>query len=179
VTRLDTFLAHWKSIPRSGGMPTLSDYLDRPHPAIQPWTIIIDLKPDALPMRLFGMGLADMVGRDVTGLDYLQGVRVTRRRHVLARDHMCATHPCGLRIELLANTQTGRTFVNTVLALPVKRANKGYSLVRVSDVQNFLDRDRRASAMAILHYNSAAWVDIGSGIPPTAPWSEGPAETAS
>jgi hypothetical protein len=68
---LDKFFEHWKSIPKSGLVPNLSDYLDRPNPKLQPWTIIIDFEDKSFPTRLFGTALVELVGSDLTNTDHL------------------------------------------------------------------------------------------------------------
>ncbi|MDX2222137.1 MAG: PAS domain-containing protein [Rhodospirillaceae bacterium] len=165
---LDEFARHWRDRRRGGAaMPTLSDYLDRPHPTLQPWTIIIDLADGSWPVRLCGTGMADMMGSDFTGGDYLTAVRPSERGEIVARDRTCATHPCGLRLNMVARTAEGRLIDNAVLVLPVSRAG-GHSLVRVSAA-------RRTAGwsdppLAVLGYTAAAWVDVDHGVPVVAPW---------
>lgn len=169
---LEEFERHWRARRRAGAaMPTLSDYLDRPHPALQPWTVIIDLAEQCWPVRLCGTAMADMMGSDFTGGDYLTAVRASERAAVVARDRMCASHPCGLRLSMVARTAEGRLIDNAVLVLPVARAD-GHSLVRVSAA-------RRTSGwsdppLAVLGYTAAAWVDVDHGVPAAAPWFNPP-----
>jgi hypothetical protein len=175
VERLDAFLAHWRSIPRAGHLPTLRDYLDRPQPELQPWTMILDVEATSLPVRLLGTGLTALLGFDGTGFDYVMAVREPRRAQVLARDRQCTTQPCGLRLGMHAVTQSQRTFINTVLVLPVLRAPDSYSLIRVSDFGGFVDDSVGGQAVSISHYTTADWVDLGAGVPAAPPWSEGAA----
>ncbi|MBL8642286.1 MAG: PAS domain-containing protein [Rhodospirillaceae bacterium] len=176
MDRLDAFFAHWRSIPRAGLIPALSDYLDRPKPDIQPFSMIVDLGPHGMPVRLFGTGLTELLGLDATGFDYTQAVRPSRRAQVLERDAMCATHPCGLRVTLEAVSGNGRAYTTTVLMLPLLRGPGVYSLVRVSDISNYQTGPAAAEPIHISHYADAQWVDIGAGVPATPPWSEGLAD---
>jgi hypothetical protein len=170
VNILDEFQRHWAAIPKSGLMPSLSDYLDRLNPRIQPWTIIVDINEDAMPVRLCGTGIAELLGNDFTGRDYLSALNPASRGNVLARDRACATHPCGLRLDLTASTITGRLFLDSVLALPVRRAHDAVCLVRVSSIEQ--TTDWRELPMSVLTYRSSQWIDIGAGIPAAPPWAD-------
>ncbi len=172
MDRLEAFFAHWRSIPRAGLVPSLRDYLDVPRPDIQPWTIILDIEAHGLPVRLFGTALTELMGLDGTGHDYTLAVRESRRAQVLARDTLCTTHPCGLRLGMQAVTQKGRAFINTVLVLPVMRGPNSFSIIRVSDVGAFVDELDPVHPLSISHYTQAEWVDIGAGVPPSPPWTK-------
>jgi hypothetical protein len=92
---LDEFVAHWRSIPRTGLVPRLSDYLNLPHPKLQPWTIILDIEPDSFPTRLFATSLVDIVGTDLTNRDHLELFPQSQRADVRKRHERVVTHPCG------------------------------------------------------------------------------------
>jgi hypothetical protein len=169
---LDEFERHWRARRGHGAaMPTLSDYLDRPHPALQPWTIIVDLAEDSWPVRLCGTAMADMMGSDFTGGDYLTAVRASERSLIMARDRTCASHPCGLRLSMVARTAEGRLIDNAVLVLPVSRAG-GHSLVRVSAAKRTAGWSD--PPLAVLGYTAAAWIDLDHGVPAAPPWFNPP-----
>jgi len=55
------FLAHWRALPRDSFVPSLSAFLDRPHPRFSPWLFILDVvSEENLPVRLFGTRMADV-----------------------------------------------------------------------------------------------------------------------
>jgi hypothetical protein len=169
VALLNEFMSHWTSIPRVGLVPHLSDYLDRPNVNLQPWTIIADMAADKMPIRLFGTGIAEVMGRDFTGLDYLLAIEEKSRRHVLERDRQCTTQPCGLSLELTATTANGRSFDYNVMALPVRRAGNALSLIHITSMEHA--RDWRELPAAVMTCEKVTWIDIGAGVPTQAPWS--------
>jgi hypothetical protein len=136
--------------------------------------MILDIEPNGMPVRLFGTALTELIGLDGTGFDYTLAIREERRAQVLARDTLCATHPCGLRLGLQAVTKNGRGFINEVLVLPVIRSPDRLSIIRVSAVGPYFDEKGNAQPVSISHYTTATWIDIGAGVPPSPPWSEGP-----
>jgi hypothetical protein len=170
VNLLDEFLTHWNSIPRDGLVPHLSDYLDRLNVKIQPWTIIADMTADKMPIRLFGTGIAEVMGRDFTGVDYLLAIEEKSRRHVLERDRQCTTQPCGLRLDLTATTLSARSFDYKVMVLPVRRAGNGLSLILITSMEQA--RDWRELPAAVMTCEQVTWIDIGAGVPAQAPWSD-------
>lgn len=139
--------------------------------------MILDVEPTGLPVRLFGAGLAEFAGMDGTGLDFTWAAPEDQRAQLLARDTLCATHPCGLRLGMLATTNNGRTFVNNVMVLPVTRSASAYSLVRVSDVGPVVALEDAVKPMSVKNYTLAEWVDIGAGTPTALPWFEGSSKT--
>jgi hypothetical protein len=169
VNLLDEFRSHWASIPREGLVPHLSDYLDRPNVNLQPWTIIADMTPDKMPIRLFGTGIAEVMGHDFTGVDYLLAIEENSRRHVLERDRQCTTQPCGLRMDLTANTATQRSIQYNVMVLPIRRAGDSFSLIHITAVEHA--RDWREMPAAVMTCERVTWIDIGAGVPAQAPWS--------
>lgn len=167
---LDQFYEHWSSIPRVGHVPQLSDYLDRPHVALQPWSIIADIGEGKMPIRLFGTGIAELIGHDYTGVDYLFAIKAEHRASVLNRDRHCARQPCGLRLDLTATTPLGRIFDYNVMALPAKRGDNAFSLIHMTSMEQ--PRNWRELPASVLNCRAVKWVDIGAGIPSDPPWSE-------
>ncbi len=170
MINLDYALAQWSSIPRDGLVPRLSDYLDRADIAIQPWTLIVDMNEKTMPVRLCGTGMVELLGCDFTGRNYLQAVKPEIRQYVIARDRLCVTHPCGLKLTLTASTAGGRMFDDQVLVLPLKRAGGHHSLLRHSAVHP--SQDYRDVPISILSYQASTWIDLGDGVPGEAPWAD-------
>lgn len=160
---IEAFLAHWRSIPRTGRMPRLDDYLERPNPATQPWTVILDIEPSAYPTRLFGTGLVDLIGTDLTGTDHLRLFPQSERADSLRRHRETVTRPCGMYSGAESQTQKGLVVEMAGLALPLIR-DGGYSIVRIIRVvQNMGYGDRVAKVTGVKP--GSRWLDLGYGVP--------------
>jgi len=170
ASRTDAFWKLWRSLPRTNGMPTLSEFLSHPNPATQPWTIIVDIVPDAFPIRLFGTGMVSMIGKDYTGADYLRAVREELRPKMYERDTTCVRVPCGLQHRVQGRTSQGRGIISDICIAPVSRAGGQYSLVRCSSITESMTADDLP--LAITKFFEATWVDLGAGIPDHPPWTE-------
>jgi hypothetical protein len=63
------FAEHWRNARANNLVPSLSDYLDRPPFAHQRDTAIVDVAaPGQMRFRLFGTGLNDLSGDELTGV---------------------------------------------------------------------------------------------------------------
>ncbi len=113
------FVAHWRSLPREGLVPTLSTFLDRPHPRFSPWVFILDVdSADTLTVRLWGTRMADTFG-ELTGLNFIDFLK-RDLRPTISRAHsaICAL-PCGWLTSSRALTTAGREVVGETLSLPL------------------------------------------------------------
>jgi len=161
---LDHLLAHWRSIPKSGLVPSLRDYLERPNPITQPWTLIIDIEDHGFPTRLFGTGLAELVGGDLTHTDHLLLFPEAQRARSLLRHKLLTSHPCGMESVAQAQTLKGLVAEMIGLALPLSRDDGGHSVVRVIQVtENLGYSDKVATVTAV--DPKMQWIDIGYGVP--------------
>jgi hypothetical protein len=161
---LALFLEHWRAIPKRDLVPTLADFLDRPHPTFQPWTQILDVEPAALPLRLVGTALVDLVGREITGLDHLSLFPEAIRVDALRRHHVIVRHPCGMHSVVPTKTVQGKELLLVGIGLPLRRKNGGHCVVRaiaVADTLGFGD----AVAEFEPSIRDRAWIDLGAGVP--------------
>ncbi len=161
-----SFLAHWQSLRVGDALPTLRDYLGKPHPRLQPNTAIKDVvAPGYLRVRLFGTHLVDVFGIDATG----QNLMVFAGSEAMAEElwfhqHAVATHPAGLSSVKLAATASGRTISFEDVELPLTPFPGGppcmvccLGFVEVVDYKDTMFK--------LLKHASTRWFDIGWGVP--------------
>lgn len=161
-----SFFAHWQSLRVGDALPTLKDYLGKPHPLLQPNTAIKDVvEPGYLRVRLFGTHLVDVFGVDVTG----QNLMVFAGSEAMAAElwlyqHAVATHPAGLGSVKLAATASGRSISFEDVELPLTPFPGGppcmvccLGFVEVIDYKDAMFK--------LLKHTSIRWFDIGWGVP--------------
>lgn len=161
-----SFLTHWQSLRVGDALPTLQDYLSRPHPVLQPNVAIKDvLEPGLLRVRLFGTHLVEVAGIDLTG----QNLVDFAANDVMARElwwyqHKVAVHPAGLASVKLAATASGRSISFEDVELPLTPFAGGppclvccLGFVEVIDYKDTMFK--------LLAHATTRWLDIGWGIP--------------
>jgi hypothetical protein len=165
VTVLEEFLRHWRAIPRTGLVPRLRDFLDRPNPATQPWTLIFDIMAgDRLPTRLFGSMLVNLVGADLTGTDHLALFPAPQRADFMARHRRLVMQPCGMQSTARAATLKGRNLEMESMALPLMRDDGSACVARTIRVISVVGQgDRMVSVVP--SPPQPRWIDIGAGMP--------------
>ncbi|MGE3334936.1 MAG: PAS domain-containing protein [Rhodospirillaceae bacterium] len=161
-----SFLAHWQSLRVGNALPTLQDYLSKPHPLLQPNTAIKDVvAPGYLRVRLFGTHLVDVFGVDVTG----QNLMVFAGSEAMADElwfhqHAVATHPVGLGSVKLAATASGRSISFEDVELPLAPFPGG-SPCMVCCLGFVEVIDYKDTMFKLLKHASTRWFDIGWGVP--------------
>ncbi|MDX2144137.1 MAG: hypothetical protein SFV19_12335 [Rhodospirillaceae bacterium] len=164
MDRLEKFFRHWQSIPRSGLVPRLADYLERPNPELQPWTLILDVEDSTLPTRLFATALVTLVGADLTKTDHLALFSKDQHGDAMRRHKLMAIHPCGMYSEAVAQTLKGLTYAMSGLALPLARENGGHSVVRIIVPSQALATGDTFATVKV-QPPAVKWMDIGAGVP--------------
>jgi PAS domain len=172
MSLLDAFVDHWRTIPRNapgaGLVPLMRDYLDRPNPLTQPWTLLLDVEEQRLTVRLIGTMLSKFIGIELTGSDQAALFPDDQRAEVLRRHAMTASHPCGMRTLATALTVKGRALDMVTIALPLLRSSGGVSLARVVQVLQPLDNGDQVKQL-VTALPQATWFDIGNGVPDMGP----------
>jgi hypothetical protein len=161
---LDEFLAHWRAIPRHGMIPALRDFLDRPNPRTQPWTLIFDMGEPPLRTRLFGSMLAGLVGADLTGTDHLALFPPSARDDFLRRHRQVVARPCAMFSHARGATLQGRELSMAGVAVPLRRDSGAMCVARVIKVVANLPAGD-AMARVVPHPPAARWIDLGAGVP--------------
>jgi hypothetical protein len=161
------FLRHWQSIPRIAQVPGMRDYLDSPPFALQPEVAIVDvLGPEEMRFRLFGTGLSQLAGRDLTGADVLSNF-VPEARAVASKIAWAAVNvPCGYALR--RDMRRGEVdIVAEGIGLPLLHEQSGrIALVGFSSV--FAKETTLAEAnkpQFVTAVKLLGWIDVGPGVP--------------
>ncbi|MBV1934041.1 MAG: PAS domain-containing protein [Parvibaculaceae bacterium] len=79
--------AYWSSLkPGNGQVPLWSDFSPAKVVKLLPKILVMDVQEPNLPIRLFGTGLVETLGRDMTGRDYYD--LVPAEMQLAQREHM-------------------------------------------------------------------------------------------
>jgi hypothetical protein len=164
-----SFLFHWKALRGDALVPTIEAFLDRPSPAHAPWLFMAEIRGDDLLIRLEGTGLVTRWGRDLTGDKLFRDRSPDYVRKVAENYRTVLEHPCGYYALNQYLSGRGRNVRVRVLYLPLmpKPGRQprivGYSV----ELQRrpFDDESLLASRTTV----EAEWIDIGAGVPASAP----------
>ena len=161
--------SHWDSFRGGGLVPSLKDFLSRPHPQLQPHLIMLDvIEPDQLRVRLFATELVENAKIDLTGLNLLSFTSTPETSKELWNVvHEAAAHPCGTCNVLESITNSGRTVTTEVVSLPLTPFPGGPPCV-VTAVGPREELDFKDSNYRVVCYIERGWLDIGAGVPRTA-----------
>jgi len=92
----EAFFDHWRSARTREDIPTLSDYLDFPAFADQQNTAIVDVPSRGqMRFRLFGTGLNELSGSELTGHDVLSHFSSSAKKEAERITWSAVTKPCG------------------------------------------------------------------------------------
>ncbi|MGE4062952.1 MAG: PAS domain-containing protein [Rhodospirillaceae bacterium] len=161
-----SFLAHWQSLRVGGAIPTLKDYLGKPHPILQPNVAIKDvIGPGHLNVRLFGTHLVEVAGVDPTGQNLMVFAGGPAMADELFRyQNAVATHPAGLASVKRAATAGGRTISFEDVELPLTPFPGGppclVCCLGFVEVLDYKDK-----MFKLLAHTSIHWIDVGWGVP--------------
>jgi hypothetical protein len=161
-----SFLAHWQSLRVGDALPTLQDYLGKPHPLLQPNVAIKDaVAPGHLNVRLFGTHLVEVAGVDATGQNLMVFAGSPAMADELWRyQSTVATHPVGLASVKLAATASGRTISFEDVELPLTPFPGGPPCLACC--LGFVDLlDYKDKMFKLLKHTAIRWIDIGWGVP--------------
>lgn len=165
-----SFIDHWIVLRgETKQVATLRAFLDRVNPELQPFVSFNDVNDDGSDViSLYAAGLADMWGRDLTGLamaDFLAPDIVVRMRADLST---AARQPCGLW-EVASFTTSGKRRVTAeIVTLPLAVERPG--VMRLARFHRQIDK-----LAAVEHVTGVVmsldkrWFDIGAGLPARPP----------
>ncbi len=164
---IKAFASHWQSARSQKVIPTLPDYLSLPAFAQQKNTAIVDvLSAGVMRFRLFGTGLNELSGVELTG-DEVLGNFDPRARSEAARIAWSAVQqPCGY---LLQRTMTNARRETTAdgIGLPLLHPQSGrICLVGfTSDVAKQAQWTSSDDNLFVTAVKMGQWIDIGAGVP--------------
>ena len=163
--QLADFLEHWLSLSSDGLVTTLESFLDHPDSRFQAMTSIIDITVlQSMTIRLFGTGLVDLLGHDLTGSNATHWYSEQARGEMGEFTACMFGAPCGLACLRADITSKGRRVNSVSLSLLLRRASGATS----SMVVFFVMSDSLGPgeiAIDLKDIVEPRWIDIGFGVP--------------
>jgi len=161
------FAEHWRITGKDNLVPSLADYLDRRPFAHQSDTAIVDVvAPGQMRFRLFGTGLNDLSGDELTGRDVLAHFHPTARAEAERIAWAAVTTPCGY---LVSRTMRRGPFEITAsgIGLPLKHPQSGRNCI-VGFTSHISTRTEVVTSVAeafVTELRLIQWIDVGQGTP--------------
>ena len=161
------FHAYWDSLPKTGLIPTLADFLDRAPPELAPYLAIVDVRgPQDTKIRFFGTQLVERAAFDPTWMTVAQLYPDALRAKVHALLWETVTRPVGYLSHRTIVGRSGFVNVHPSLGLPIDIPTSGVRGVvnysRSMATGSHLVEDR---AHLVQEMTLERWVDVGAGTP--------------
>lgn len=161
------FAEHWRSARKVNLVPSLSDYLDSRPFAHQRDTAIVDVVASGqMRFRLFGTGLNDLSGDELTGHDVLSHFHPSARAEAERIAWTAVTTPCGY---LLSRKMRRGAFAITAsgIGLPLRHKQSERLCIvgftsHISTRTEVADSEEEAFVSEV---KLIQWIDIGTPIP--------------
>lgn len=167
--RCRLFYEHWDSLRSDNPYPSLADFLDAPNVTIAPYTFVVDRVGNDLVTRLFGTGLVEARGADLTGQNYALSKSVSIARAIVSNVTLVTVRPCGLRAVDIFSSTKGKQYLSEVVVLPLGEPGNSYQAAGINDVRGTLSYDETINGWR--GAKEIEWIDIGYGVPDKAPLS--------
>ena len=118
----ETFKEHWFYLRGDEQIPTVSEFLNRPIPVLQPQVTILDIhSPQSITFRLIGTAMADKLGLDATGKNILEFAPKDEGQSLFKIVSQMVRHPCGAEILSTLTATTGRSYRIRSVGFPLRR----------------------------------------------------------
>jgi hypothetical protein len=131
------------------------------------WMVIAepDLENRKVPMRLVGSGFHDVLGRDVTGMDYLEFADASIRTRAFEAIMAIINTPCALWQVAPTILSNGKAATVEFTTFPMfnERENK-YQFLAFAKHQ-FADSVQSDGKVHIMKAAALKWLDLGKGMP--------------
>lgn len=157
-----------RAICKQGAMPLRSNIDLRQFHRFARFMVIAE--PDAdqrrMPMRLVGSGFHDLVGRDLTGVDYMEFIDQDLREASFDTLMRVIGTPCGLWLTSPVVLPNGKTAMIEFTTFPMfhERENKNQLLCLARHA--FADNARSTDgSLSVRKAASLSWIDLGRGVP--------------
>ena len=163
-----------RAICREGAMPLRSNIDLRQFHRFARWMIIAepDVAARQVPMRLVGSGFHNLMGRDTTGVDYLELMEPSIRERAFDMTMALVNTPCALW-QVSPNTlSTGKTVLMEYTIFPMlhEKVNKHQLLIFVH--HDLAEGVRGDGNPTIKSAKARQWLDLGKGFPTIAAKSQ-------
>jgi len=164
---LGAFLAFWNSLPKTGLLPQLSDFLDSVPPDLAPFMAVVDIRdPETTKIRFFGTQLVEKAAFDPTGMTVGDLYDDNLRPQVHNLLWTCIQRPVGYLSRRKIVGRSGFVNVHPSVGLPIEIPTSG-----VRGVVNYSSTAGSASHMVedrahlVQEMNLERWIDLGAGAP--------------
>lgn len=164
---VEEFIEHWRSTAKIGTVPSLCDFLDFRPFKLQSEVAIVDvIGPTEMRFRLFGTGLSQLAGKDLTGADVLTTFHPKARAEASRIAWIAVNRPCGyiLRRELRRGC-IETTAVGVGLPLCHDRNGKICLVGFSSTSEKQTDFTLTDSDVFVTGVTHLRWIDTGAGTP--------------
>jgi hypothetical protein len=157
----------WRQARGDRPFPQRSDIELKSFARFAPLMVIIEPDPQkvALPFRLTGSGFFDLLGFDLTGMDYLDLVDPAIKQDAYNAVVACMLHPCGLWQSTPTQIAGGERAFFELTILPISKSGDAADHVLI-----FVTRERRPDGaipniQRVEHTTIWHWIDTGAGVP--------------
>lgn len=157
----------WRRARGDAPFPARSDIGLKTFARFASLMVIIEPDPEkvALPFRLTGSGFFDLLGFDLTGMDYLDLVDPSIKQDAYDSVVACMRQPCGLWQSTPTQITGGETAFFELTILPMSKSGGEADHVLI-----FVTRERRPDGaipniQRVEHSTEWAWIDTGFGLP--------------
>lgn len=156
-----------RAVCRNGNMPLRSAIDLRQFHRFARWMVIAepDLENRRVPMRLVGSGFHDVLGRDVTGMDYLEFADASIRDRAFDTIMAIINTPCALWQVAPTVLSNGKAATVEFTTFPMfhERENR-YQFLAFARHQ-FSDSVQSDGRVNIMKASALQWLDLGKGVP--------------
>ncbi len=156
-----------RAICRAGAMPLRSNIDLRQFHRFARWMVFAepDIAKKTIPMRLVGSGFHDLIGRDMTGMDYLEFVDPAIRKDVFESAQALIKLPCALWQQTPIALPNGKKalFEYTVFPMLHEKENKHQLLILVN--HQLADGGSLGEVPQFQRSATWKWLDLGQGVP--------------
>ena len=153
------------SVPKTGLVPHLSDYLDHASPQVQPDIAIADVFPDGhIKVRLYGTRRVKIFKNEWTGRNPLDAYSPDAARDGVKATLTALRHPCGVTARNRFTNGGGPDLTSIATILPL--ANENAELSTFIHHLCFLDElSEDDEPQVVLSFEDIKFLDIGAGVP--------------
>ncbi len=162
------FAEYWFSLPKTGLIPSRSDFNPAGVAPILPFILIHELVSEAeITVRLAGTAITQAYGEEITGRNYLDFVPTERRCRAARVIQLILAQPVGMLVRLNAVSRDGKAMKREAIALPMRDAAGAPRFVFycVSPVGKGHFSEEPRSSLQIRKASERVFLDIGAGIP--------------
>jgi len=159
------FFDYWASLPKSDFVPDRRDFDPVQIPQTMPWVTMLDVhSAERVMFRLFGTGLVDLTGVDLTGENYPDYVGEDHREALGRTLVVQSERPCGRVNILKGQTAQGRSYTIEAVTLPLSL--KSHDRTLLLGFAGIVDVSGEGEpGFAVASVEDPVWIDVGAGVP--------------